>query len=266
MSTLGRQLLDTTGRPVEVSADGAPEMKGRGVTIDWSTFAAAGADAVLADDTPVKTGDKFARYGQVICMIGVAEVDTVEFTGGPTSGSAVLTMPATATEDAASVTVAYNATAAVVQAAFEALPRVGPGGVVVTRAGAGSAGSPYVYTFTWARRFGNLAAITQTNTFAGGTSPTVTVGESTAGTTGAGKYGPYDPAATDGRQTLARGECAFFNRTVLEKELASDHQAAAEGGKMWKQRLLITTGSASLAAGPTVANFETAFPRVSYAS
>ena len=92
--------------------------------------------------------------------------------------------------------------------------------------------------------------------------------------TATGKYGPYDPAANDGRQNLVRGKCFVNNRTMKENGLggaalnttATDHSQVFDGGTAWKARLLMTTGAASLATGPTVADFETAFPRVGYAA
>ena len=90
--------------------------------------------------------------------------------------------------------------------------------------------------------------------------------------TASGKYGPYDPAATDGRQTFARGKCWILNRTVKENGFGAvintsptDHPQVFDGGTVWKPRLIMTTGAASLANGPTVANFEAAFPRIAYA-
>lgn len=87
-----------------------------------------------------------------------------------------------------------------------------------------------------------------------------------------GFYGPYDPAATDGRQTLTRGKCFVVNRTVKENGYGAaintaptDHPQVFDGGTVWRARLLISAGAASLAAGPTVAAFETAFPRIAYA-
>jgi hypothetical protein len=70
MSTFGRVSLGTVGRSVKVTADGNPEMKAAGVTIDWSTVAAvAGADVTLEDGVLVKIGEKFLRFGQVIAKI-----------------------------------------------------------------------------------------------------------------------------------------------------------------------------------------------------
>lgn len=89
--------------------------------------------------------------------------------------------------------------------------------------------------------------------------------------TASGKFGPYDSAAADGRQLLAKGAAYILNQTVLEHNplgfdvAPSDHPAVLEGGLCWKARILMTTGAHSLAAGPTVAEAEAVFPRVRYA-
>ena len=88
-----------------------------------------------------------------------------------------------------------------------------------------------------------------------------------------GYYGPYDPAATDGRQNLTPGKCFVNNRTVFENGYGAninngptDHPQVFDGGTAWQPRLLISGGAASLAAGPTFANFIAAFPRVAFAN
>lgn len=264
MASFGREALETVGGSIGLSVDGRPEMKTAGVTIDWDTVPAVSADTVYEDGVTVLNGDKALRYGQVIVLIGVAEVQTVEFTGGPTGGSAVLTLPAAGNDAAESTSaLAYNASAAAVLAALQALSRLGPNGVTsVTRAGAGSAGDPYIYTVTFNRLLGNVPALTATNTFTGGTTPTVTIATSTSGTTSGGKYGPYDSAATDGRATIERDHTFLVERTVQKKDAHSDHPPALEGGRVWKDRLIATNGSASLAAGPTLTNLKTAMPRL----
>jgi len=84
--------------------------------------------------------------------------------------------------------------------------------------------------------------------------------------TASSKYGPYDVSpVNDGRQTLARGKCFILNETVVNDDPKSDHPPVLDGGRVWKGRLIMTTGTASLTAGPTVANFEAAFPQISYA-
>ena len=160
MSTYGRQVLTKTGRDVMVLADleDAQEKVG-GIAVDWGSVAAAGAAAVLTDQTPVAIGEKVLRFGQILCEI-----------------------------------------------------------------------------------------------------------------TATGKYGPFDPAANDGRQNLLRGKCWILNRTVKENGFGAniniavtDHPQVFDGGTVWKPRLIITGGTHSLAAGPTVAEFEAAFPRIAYA-
>lgn len=156
MTTWGRQVLTPTGIPLQVSADGAPQWKSVGATIDWATVAAVtGVDATYGDGTVVKIGRKGLRYGQVMTRI-----------------------------------------------------------------------------------------------------------------TASGKFGPYDPAAVDGRQLLAFGDTFVLNATVLEAgqfpdlgtSRATDHPGFLQGGLVWEDRLLATTGAASLAAGPTFATLYVAMP------
>lgn len=266
---LGFTQQNGTGRNVMVAADMDLDFLARGATIDWTTVAAAGADGTVSlDDTPYKLGEYYLRLGQVMCRIGTAEVQTFTWTGGPTSGGAVLHYPATSLWDAMVTTaIPFNATAAEFQAALVALQRFADGRVLVTRAGAGTNGSPYVYTVTYDPVLGNVDQPTATHNFLGGTSPTATPATSTQGA-GSNKFGPYDPAQTDGRQLLNRGDCFILNRTVLEKEYMSMYPQGGgiTGGLLFKKRVLMTTGTHSLAAGPTVAEVEAAFPDVDWAS
>jgi hypothetical protein len=257
-NTYGRRVLETTGDAIAVLAD--PEnalWKAGGITVDWSLLTAVVAETTLADGTVVRIGDKYMRYGQVLCLIGKSEVQTITFTGGPTSGSAILTLPAAGSESAeVAAAIAFNASAQTVQDTLNALTRLDANGVLVTRSGAGTNGDPYIYSVTFNRNMGNVPQFTSTNDFAGGTTPTVTHATGTAGT-GNAKYGPYDSGVTDGRQTLTRGECYILNETVLESESKSDHPPVFEGGLVWADRLLVG-GSLQ----PTLANFLTAFPAI----
>jgi hypothetical protein len=259
----GRNVIAGTGRDVQVIADiDDVDWKTGGITLDWNTIVAAAADAVLADDTPIKLGQKFLRFGQILCRIVNPALDIVTINGGPTGGTFTITV----TRNGAGVTtsaLAYNAAAATVQAAIQALSNVGSGNAAVT----GSAGGPFTITFN-----DSLGAVTVTASGAsltGGTSPTATVAQSAPGGD-LGYYGPYDPAALDGRQLLTRGECFILNRTVLQLNPITinvhnaDSPPVFEGGRAWKARILMTTGTHSLAAGPTVAEFEAAFPRIVY--
>lgn len=88
--------------------------------------------------------------------------------------------------------------------------------------------------------------------------------------TASGKYGPYNSGATDGRQTLARGECFILNESVLQTApfgigaAVTDHPAVFEGGKVFKDRLkAAATGTVTL---PAYAALEAALPLLRYVS
>jgi hypothetical protein len=82
-----------------------------------------------------------------------------------------------------------------------------------------------------------------------------------------GHYGPFDPAAADGRQTLARGRTFVLYRSVVEREIGSNHRGGLlEAGRVYRERIIATTGAASLAAGPTLAALEGVLPGLSYAT
>jgi hypothetical protein len=264
MAQWGRSAVETIGKRREVAADGAPECKAGGVTLDWTTVTAvAGADLTLPDGVIVKIGEKYLRYGQVICEIGIAEVQTITFTGGPTAGNATITLPAAGNQPAQTAApVAFNATAQQMQDALNALSRLGPNGTIVGRTGTGVAGDPYIYTATFKRDIADVPQLTSTHTFTGGTTPTTTHATTTPGNAAGGKYGPFDTAATDGRQTLERGRCYIVNSTWKDSDLHDENPQAIEGGLVFLDRLIATTGTASLAAGPTQTNLLTAFPRL----
>lgn len=87
--------------------------------------------------------------------------------------------------------------------------------------------------------------------------------------TASGKYGPYDPAANDGRQLLVRGNVFIANVTTLQNPASgvgsttSDYPQVLEGGRVWAARLLQSGVAAhSLAAGPTLAELLVAMPRL----
>lgn len=107
----------------------------------------------------------------------VAEVQTVTVTGAPTGGTFTLTVEGSTTGG-----IAYNASAAAVQAALEALASVEPGDITVT----GADGGPYTLTFN--RGGGNVAQLTASGaSLTGGTTPSVTVATTTQGaSTGSG--------------------------------------------------------------------------------
>lgn len=86
--------------------------------------------------------------GTLINRAAIPEIHTVTIQGVPTGGTFKLTYDGEPTGN-----IVYNAAAAVVQTALEALPNVEPGDVTVT----GAAGGPY--TVTWADTQGNVVQL-----------------------------------------------------------------------------------------------------------
>ena len=113
------------------------------------------------------------------------EVQTLTVTGGPTGGTFTITFDGQTT-----TAIAYNATAATVQTALEGLSHVNPGDITVT----GNAGGPWTLTFGGQYLGENVATVTTTEAFTGGTSPDITIATTTAGGTA---------TATDGSQVFA---------------------------------------------------------------
>jgi hypothetical protein len=251
--SFGRQVVGTAGTIIQVLASSDPEWASIGITIDWaSVVAVSGADATYEDGTVVKVGKKGIPFGTILCREGVAEVQTVTLANA-TGGTFTLTLSGQTT-----AAIAYNASAATVQAALEALSNVGVGKASVS----GSAGGPYTGTFD--RSLGNVAQMTADATsLTSGTTATVTVATTTAGNAG-GLWGPYASGATDGRASVTRGNAVILNETILEDSglagQATDITGALEGGMVWRARLRVG-GSGQ----PSWAAFEAAFPRIRYA-
>jgi hypothetical protein len=105
---------------------------------------------------------------------GANEQQTVTITGTPTGGTFTLTY-----NGATTANIAYNAAAAAVVSALEALPNIGPGNV----AGSGGAlpGTPVVITFQNQLGRQNVGQMTAAHAFTGGTTPAIAVTTTTAG-------------------------------------------------------------------------------------
>jgi hypothetical protein len=106
--------------------------------------------------------------------MSTSEVQTVTITGSPTGGTFTLTLNGATTSN-----IAYNATASAVQTALEALSTIGAGNVVVT--GGPGPGTPYTVQFTGALGAQDVTLMTASHNFTGGTSPNISVAETTAG-------------------------------------------------------------------------------------
>lgn len=255
---LGRVLLSRSNVLLtRVSADGNPKYKSGGVMIDTTTIpAAGGTDVTLADGSVIKAGQQYMRYGQIIAKVTVAEIQTITVTA--TGGTFTATVPGTGV---ATIATAFNASAATMQANL----RTATGNNAITVSLAGG-----VYTVTFPSAMGDVTLMTlDTSLLTGGSA---TVATPHAGTQ-YGKFGPYDPAATDGRANLVRGDCFILDETWLlypnETPMLSGPNdfigGVFEAGDVWFDRILQSGVAAhSLAAGPTLAEFETLFPRVSY--
>ena len=102
------------------------------------------------------------------------EVQTITITGSPTGGTFTLTFSSQTT-----AAIAYNANAAAVQSALEALSNIAPGDVTVT--GGPGPGTAWVATFGGQYEFTDVDAMTASGSFTGGTSPAIAVAATTAG-------------------------------------------------------------------------------------
>ncbi|WP_280244253.1 major capsid protein [Nocardia abscessus] len=109
---------------------------------------------------------------QVTCPTTTNEVQTGTISGSPTGGTFTLSFGGDTT-----TALPYNATAAQVQAALALLPSIGTGNVAVS----GPAGGPYTVTFQGVLGATNVALITATGAFTGGSSPSIAVVQTTAG-------------------------------------------------------------------------------------
>jgi hypothetical protein len=268
--TFGRQLVQqTTGIPIQVTADGNPDWKVAGITIDWSLIAAVGSDTVSPEGFTVKSGQKWLRYGQVMAKVTTAMAQTITVTGIPTGGSFNIQGTRPDTNFTTVQTVPFNSSVAGTQALMDAI--FGVGNTLVSGAGA-LPGNVQTVTFqgVLATVIVPLLAVTANN-LTGGASPAA----ATAITAGAntGKYGPYDPGASDGRQTLLAGNCGILNESVVQTGVVglfttqpTDNPGIIQGGRVWKARIIQSgVAAASLAAGPTFNNLMLAIPRLTFA-
>lgn len=117
---------------------------------------------------------KFMIGGDTIDRAAVAEVQTVTITGTPTGGTFTLTYNGQTTAG-----IAYDAIAAAVQSALEALSNIAPGDVTV--GGGPGPGTPY--TLTFAASQGNVNQLSASGAaLTGGVTPAAAVTTTTPGT------------------------------------------------------------------------------------
>lgn len=139
------------------------------VTISYGPHGSASGDVQLVE-----------IYASQNCTIttngtGTADVQTISISGSPTGGTFVLSF-----NGAITAPIAYNASAATVQSALQALATIGSGNV--TCSGGSLPGTPVVCTFAGSLATGLQSAIIPGNGgLTGGSSPTVAVAHTTPG-------------------------------------------------------------------------------------
>lgn len=109
---------------------------------------------------------------------GVNEAQTVTITGAPTGGTFTLTYAGQTT-----AAIQYNASAAAVRAALGALSSIGGSQNVTVTGGPGPA-TPWVVTFVGALGMADVAGMTASGSFTGGTTPAIAVTQTTQGVSG----------------------------------------------------------------------------------
>jgi hypothetical protein len=138
--------------------------------------------------------------GQVLGQVTDTEagaVQTLTVTGTPTSGAILLTGQPFTSGAPAQMSIPFNATAAVAQAALDAT--YGAGNSIVS--GGPLPATPLAVLFT-----GRLAAqvvapiVVTSTTLAGGTTPGAAIAQTTIGASNAGLFKPYAHGNTDGSQ------------------------------------------------------------------
>lgn len=109
---------------------------------------------------------------------GTSQISKVTVTGAPTGGDFTITVGADTTAG-----IAFNAAAATVETAVTGLTAVGASNATVARAGAGSAGDPYIYTITFkaAKAATALTVSADGAGLTGGTTPAATATTPTPG-------------------------------------------------------------------------------------
>jgi hypothetical protein len=70
MGSFGFQAGEVYVERTQLLADGAPaDFKTGGLTVDWATVTAPGADVTLPDGEVIKAGEKYIRYGETVARI-----------------------------------------------------------------------------------------------------------------------------------------------------------------------------------------------------
>ncbi|MGQ0774556.1 MAG: hypothetical protein ACT4NY_09085 [Pseudonocardiales bacterium] len=201
----------------------------RTVTLDLLLFTKTThyPEDYVRSGTPLAKVTASGRYGPYLANTN--EVQVIAVTGSPTGGSFTLTFSGQTT-----TAIAWNSTAAQVQAALEALSNINVGDIACT--GGPLPGTNVTVTFGGQFTGADVAQMTRTSSLTGGTTPDVTVTTSTAG--GAA------PGGADGRETLIG-----FLLSPIQVDDATKPAGAAlfEHGRVVEARLPIPIDAAGKA-------------------
>lgn len=170
-----------------MAASATHTYKGYGVTPCWYPEQAR----TLAVQLTPGTYSAGAVLGQCTTLTAANDVKTIETTGTPTGGTFRLAFSGQVTAE-----IARNASAATVQAALEALSNIGTGNVTCT---GGALPTAVVATFGGKLANRKMPDITlYSNSLTGGSSPSVTITNTTPGRTKGGAWSAYASGASDG--------------------------------------------------------------------
>jgi hypothetical protein len=139
-------------------------------TLTWGD--GGGAQQLYKSLTYTVPGDRIINSATVTPSGGQSEIQTITITGNPTGGTFTLTWGGCITSS-----LAWNATAAEVQTALEALGSIQPGNVAVS--GGPGPQAAWLVTFQGILAGQDVAAITASASFTGGSSPAISVATST---------------------------------------------------------------------------------------
>jgi len=161
---------------------------------------------------------------------GVNEVQTLELTGNPTSGTFTITFGA-----AESDPIAYNATAAQVQAALEALSTIGPGNVSCS-----GGPLPAEVSIEYVQAFGGLnkAEITADGAGIQGAAPGISIATTTQGVAGVAQIetatvvGTIDVAGEGDAAVIVTASGLAGSPVTYNVAVANLDTASAVGGKI----------------------------------
>lgn len=191
-------------------------------------------DASLAKMEAINLVAGTYTHGTVLGQLSAGatnDVQTINLGGTPTGGTFTITVQYPVGNSLTTAAIAYNASAATVQAALAALANVGSGNVTVT--GSAQPGNTQTITFGGALAARPVPVITATITGLTGGSPTVTIVHSTTGSTG-GAFGTYASGNSDGTQLA---EAILAIDCVVDAAGYASFSSSGAGG-LWGEKAL----------------------------